>query len=1178
MFHAEKKAKIMSEYEQEQGSREPREQESGALDLKELNKFSRQIAALGAEATAKLIKMKVIIVGMRGTGVETAKNLALQGMGAITVIDNNVCHIRDTGVNFFINDDDVMSKKSRADAVAPKLQELNPICAVKVASTLTEEIIRQHNALVITEFTPLDTLITLNESCRMFKVSFFYAFTGGVSTSIFVDHGTSHVITDSTGEKPLQKLIFDIKPLDNGECLIRYEHPEGQPPETFDSGTFEISEVIGMDGINGLVITGSHPGKDPVKTLRIPLDGRTMPPYITGGLLVEKKVPVVHPMQSLASKIKEVGETVSTDLLNWGSELKQHLSFVAVSKFYSVKSHLPRPHSVEDANLVVELAKHSLANQEVVLSDFEIDEEYIKKYASIVGVELQPMAAFVGGVLAQEVVKCTGKYVPIPGFLHFSALEALPDEAVPVESTVPRGHRNDELATVYGWPLVEQMSNLKYFMVGCGALGCEFMKNFALNSVCCGPAGKLVVTDADRIELSNLTRQFLFREHNVGQPKSRAAGVMAKVMNPSFNVESLEMFVGAKTEEWFNDDFWLGLDGVCNALDNMEAREYVDTQCVKYEKSLLESGTMGTKGNVDTVCPFKTKTYRDGGVAHEGGGVPMCTLRNFPQVTDHCIEWARDQFELMFVKLFKKCENYLQNAEKFEEDMLGTTSKEDALLEMKLVTEVLRACTNISIGSCAQLAFCVFHYRFRDNILDLQSKYPKDCRMIDKNGVDKGPFWSEKKRYPTPASFDVNDDSHLDFLLSTTCLFAVGLGLIPPKREGDDDWLREYRNKEFIINLASTLKVPGYIAGPVATEDMDAEALQSMKETADNLFRDMFADLRTIAASARLPAVTLADFEKDDDLNFHIAFISSAANLRCDNYSIKRTNFQSTKVIAGKIIAAIATTTAAVCGLVMLELFKLLLNKPTDAYMNRNINLGTNVYTSFTQEPPTRFNTWTKRVDPDLEDLPAEAFDDKGKVKDEYKETVTRVAYPENHSVWDKLVVSGSLTLQQFKEWFEREHNMTLKSWDFLIGTKDKVPKTSPVFPIVKPLDPTLLPSLDLPGKGQAFMAIKGNSAIAPSDKQKYVAFWEKCKASGCIISEESGISITESSTLLDILKMLEVAAKRELALGNIDAIEIPPVEGRKFCLLPSKFTPKCLRVSDGAVVEDMCAIKITFI
>jgi ubiquitin-activating enzyme E1 len=191
-----------------------------------------------------------------------------------------------------------------------------------------------------------------------------------------------------------------------------------------------------------------------------------------------------------------------------------------------------------------------------------------------------------------------GKFTPIPGFLHFSSSESLPDERPPAEHTAPRNHRNDEVAAIYGWPFVEKLGNLKYFMVGCGALGCEFLKNFALNGACCGPDGWMCVTDADRIETSNLTSHFLFREHNVGQPKSRVAGAVLSQMNPAFKVRSLELFVGPKNEDTFNDEFWMALDGVCNALDNMEARDYVDGQCVKYEKSLLESGTMGTSGNV----------------------------------------------------------------------------------------------------------------------------------------------------------------------------------------------------------------------------------------------------------------------------------------------------------------------------------------------------------------------------------------------------------------------------------------------------------------------------------------------------------------------------------------------------------------------------------------------------
>lgn len=604
------------------------------------------------------------------------------------------------------------------------------------------------------------------------------------------------------------------------------------------------------------------------------------------------------------------------------------------------------------------------------------------------------MSAFFGGIVAQEITKLTGKYQPIKQMMHYDCFESLPKSEV---NRAPRGCRYDDQIRIYGQEVQDKLGKIHTFMVGAGALGCEYVKGFAMMGLGCGEGGLVQVTDNDNIEVSNLNRQFLFRSANVGHSKSETACRIGKEMNPDFNVKAYVSLVAPNTENTFNDEFWESLDFVVNAVDNVKARHYVDGRCVWYEKPLLESGTLGTKANSQMVIPHKTQCYSDSQDPPEES-IPMCTLRNFPNQIEHCIEWGRDQFNTLFTDRAQDTISYLQDPKKFMTQVRQNTTTSGALSQLQEIRKVVALAAEGSFAKCVEVARDLFDYHYDHNIRDLKSIFPDDHK--DQHG---NPFWSGPKRAPHPITFNADDDLHLNYIIACANLVAFNLGVDQERNpEAVRAHAKAYGGKPYVAKQIKVETPEEAKAREAAGQPAAAMEAPGMNDEAD--IANLVEQLAQLTIGLPQGKIAAADFEKDDDSNFHIAFITASSNLRARNYKIKEADFHKTKLIAGKIIPAIATTTAMITGAVTNEIFKFVQGFDTlEPFKNAFINLAVSLF--LFSEPDDVKRTKSKEYDPVM----------CGPIR----------AIPEGYTCYDKITVnSGSMSFQEFMDHFKNTMNL----------------------------------------------------------------------------------------------------------------------------------------------------------
>jgi ubiquitin-activating enzyme E1 len=217
----------------------------------------------------------------------------------------------------------------------------------------------------------------------------------------------------------------------------------------------------------------------------------------------------------------------------------------------------------------------------------------------------------------------------------------------------------------------------------------------------------------------------------------------------------------------------------------------------------LESGTLGTKCNHEVILPYRTSTYNDGKESDDNETqIAMCTLRSFPFLPLHCIEFAKQAY---FSDYFEfgpdQYETFRKDRTAFFEQ-LESMEPGEQLKSLQMIVSCVKWQQHdgsLDFQACVKIAFHRLIADFRTGVLNLV--YSAD-QMEKSSGKQ---FWTGTKRRPRPVAWSttatpVNDEATesgmpammKEYLYATSNMYASVWGLDPVRdRQDFDDLLQQ---------------------------------------------------------------------------------------------------------------------------------------------------------------------------------------------------------------------------------------------------------------------------------------------------------------------------------------------------------------------------------------------------
>lgn len=377
-----------------------------------------------------------------------------------------------------------------------------------------------------------------------------------------------------------------------------------------------------------------------------------------------------------------------------------------------------------------------------------------------------------------------------------------------------------DLEIVCGAEGLSRINKSKVLMVGAGGIGCELLKNLVLLGF-----NEIHVVDMDTIDLSNLNRQFLFRFKDIKNFKSKVAcNSVGEFKFANFNTKLVSYTENIMNFEIFGIEWFEQFDIVMNALDNLEARRYINKMCQYINKPLLETGTSGFDGYAMPMQSKLTECF-DCTAKETPVTYPVCTIRSTPSQPVHCVVWAKN---FLFQQLFGEIDEH-----KDDEKDYGTKDEEE-----------------------------IARIKLEQNELNALVLLVKDAKNTDLGDI-------VKKIIETVFVHDIKQLMKIEALWKTRTLPKIisldgidfNIEKVEPKTDMNKNWTLKQTINEFIVAAKHLIKRQRAVEGTLLEFDKDDLDTLLFVATAANIRSEIFSivnmtvfDIKQIAGNI-IPAI-----------------------------------------------------------------------------------------------------------------------------------------------------------------------------------------------------------------------------------------------------------------------------------------------------------------------------------